>query len=390
MIISRNLYCITCFLIMLMLLNNSNFLPFKGIGLISMLFSFIIFLLVFIKQGVFFNSEKKILGIVLICFFYFFVIFIFSVKNIEAITRFFQLFFLFFLVLFFARYAQLEKNKYEAIRLVFKYYLISSYFLSIWYLFSRIVGFNPYFNENFIGGWVLYSLIVGMFLFNSKFYKFFNFLFIMYILNDTGARTSIVSAFIAILILIFWNRFLSKGLFYFIYYVLNIFLSIFVILFMTSRLSFFDIDALNLAMRDFSGKNLLSGRQDVWEEIIKMLPNHLIFGHGLGAKVQDYTNLPLSAHNLYLQVLFQTGILGLLIIFLVMTFIFIFIFKNKKHFLAKYLSSVFFIVLFTQNFEVTFSQNNIALSLLFWILLGLGLGYFIRDKYEFTDSSSSK
>lgn len=73
-----------------------------------------------------------------------------------------------------------------------------------------------------------------------------------------------------------------------------------------------------------------------------------------------------------------------------MTFIFIFIFKNKKHFLAKYLSSVFFIVLFTQNFEVTFSQNNIALSLLFWILLGLGLGYFIRDKYEFTDSSSSK
>lgn len=79
---------------------------------------------------------------------------------------------------------------------------------------------------------------------------------------------------------------------------------------MTSRLSFFDIDALNLAMRDFSGKNLLSGRQDVWEEIIKMLPNHLIFGHGLGAKVQDYTNLPLSAHNLYLQVLFSNGDIG--------------------------------------------------------------------------------
>ena len=390
MIISRNFYCITCFLIMLMLLNNSNFLPLKGIGLISMLFSFLVFLLVFLKQGVFFNSEKKISGMVVICFFYFFVIFIFSVKNIEAITRFFQLFFLFFLVLFFARYAQFEKNKYEAIRVVFKYYLISSYIFSVWYLFSKVTGFDPYFNENFVGGWIVYSLIVGMFLFNSRFYKILNFLFMVYILNETGARTSMASAFIAMLILIFWNRFLSKNLIYLIYYFFNIFLSILIILFMTSRLDFFDIEALNLAMRDFSGKNLLSGRQEVWEEIIKMLPNHLMFGHGLGARVQDYTNLPLSAHNLYLQVLFQTGLVGLLIIFLVMTFIFIFIFKNKKHFLAKYLSSLFFIVLFTQNFEVTFSQNNIALSLLFWILLGLGLGYFIRDKYEFINSSSSK
>lgn len=390
MIVSKTFYSLTCFLIMLTLLNNSNFLLFKGIGLISMILVFIAFILVFIKQGVFFNSDKKIISVMLLCFFYFFTIFIFSIKNIEAITRFFQLFFLFFLVLFFARYAQFEKKKYEAIKVLFKFYLISSYVFSIWYLFSKIIGFNPYFNENFIGGWVVYSLIVGMFLFDSKFYKIFNFLFIVYILNETGARTSMVSAFIAMLTLIFWNRFLSKGIIYFIYYFLNIFLSVFIILFMTSRLDFFDIDALNLAMRDFSGKNLLSGRQEVWEEIIKMLPNHLMFGHGLGARVQDYTNLPLSAHNLYLQVLFQTGIFGLLIIFLVMTFIFIFIYKNKNHFLAKYLSSIFFIVLFTQNFEVTFSQNNIALSVLFWVLLGLFLGYFIRDKYEFTSSSSSQ
>ena len=89
--------------------------------------------------------------------------------------------------------------------------------------------------------------------------------------------------------------------------------------------------------------NLLNGRQDFYDLTISMWNDHRILGNGWGAFSynfqrylydENYGVEYLDAHNVYLQLLAECGIIGFLFFLGIMIYIYIFTFnliKNKKY-----------------------------------------------------------
>ena len=94
-----------------------------------------------------------------------------------------------------------------------------------------------------------------------------------------------------------------------------------------------------------SGRNLtFTGRTEIWSDILKIADKHLLFGCGfqgfwvIGSPITDqlykkYIWIPLQAHNGYIDILNETGIIGLVLF--ILTFIKYFsslVRYNKPHF----------------------------------------------------------
>lgn len=111
-------------------------------------------------------------------------------------------------------------------------------------------------------------------------------------------------------------------------------------------LSMFIPQILNVVTRIEDGikeGNLLNGRQDFYDLTISMWKDHKILGNGWGAFSynfqlylydENYGVEYLDAHNVYLQLLAECGIIGLLFFLGIMIYIYIFTFnliKSKKY-----------------------------------------------------------
>ncbi|MBR5871804.1 MAG: O-antigen ligase family protein [Clostridia bacterium] len=133
------------------------------------------------------------------------------------------------------------------------------------------------------------------------------------------------------------------------------------------------------------GDTSTSYRVHIWEGTFNMLEDHFLGGIGIGVNVfqKVYPRYALSAieaaphsHNLYLQILVETGILGL---FLFMVFLLIFVRYNFTFF-TKYLpqkTRLFCAALFCGILAVLaqgmtdYIWYNYRVYLIFWLLIGL-------------------
>ena len=79
------------------------------------------------------------------------------------------------------------------------------------------------------------------------------------------------------------------------------------------------------------GSNPLSGRVEIYSQMIELIKQKPIFGHGFGstlAYIQRFRN----GHNIYLQVLMENGIVGLLILGAVFVYHLLFTYRTlRKH-----------------------------------------------------------
>lgn len=124
-----------------------------------------------------------------------------------------------------------------------------------------------------------------------------------------------------------------------------------------------------------------SDRFRIWGIALKMFFENPIYGKGLGTfmtRVTDYALIfPVYAHNCYLQLLAETGLLGfsgfmiLIVSFLVSGFRFMHRFKDDLFFRFLFLSLVSFLIV--SFFDVQF--YSLQLSMFFWALLGMAVGY---------------
>lgn len=74
---------------------------------------------------------------------------------------------------------------------------------------------------------------------------------------------------------------------------------------------------LNLISQAYLEKNMYSGRQDYWSSILDSMNYYdFLFGKGSGLHPSSITHLSISAHNSYLQILFQNGVVSVLSIVL--------------------------------------------------------------------------
>lgn len=136
---------------------------------------------------------------------------------------------------------------------------------------------------------------------------------------------------------------------------------------------------LNHFIRNITGKNFFSGRQEIWKNIIELGNERAWTGYGTGTLYSNLSDSKLSAHNQYLQIYMQCGLIGIGILFSVLALVWMKISKctnvNIEEYKRKRLSGAFIIAFMICNiFTVSMIQNTIYSSLLGWFMIGIGLG----------------
>lgn len=125
---------------------------------------------------------------------------------------------------------------------------------------------------------------------------------------------------------------------------------------------------LNYISNKLFGKNIDSGRPQIWAEVFRSIENSWLFG--IGASRSQMAN---SGHNQYVQLIGDNGVVGLLLL----VFLLYGLWKKianqgNDNFTCVCLSSFAAIIVYNC-FEVALLQNKFALGVIMWFIIGIGL-----------------
>ncbi len=123
-----------------------------------------------------------------------------------------------------------------------------------------------------------------------------------------------------------------------------------------------------------------AGRFKIWGAALEMFYESPIVGQGIGLfmkKLKAYGLEPLYAHNCYIQILAETGILGLGSFLVFLGFIFKYAFKEFKKMPSMiFLGLVSGLSAFLVHSFFDTQLYSLRLATLFWVLLGLIAAYY--------------
>lgn len=120
------------------------------------------------------------------------------------------------------------------------------------------------------------------------------------------------------------------------------------------------------------GKRPDTGRMVLWENILRLIIEKPAAGWGFRMDLSDLTGERLSAHNGYLQIALELGITGLAI-FLGLVASILKALWPRRDASGRAAFCVFAGILTREFFEVTLLQNNAPLTLLIWLVVGMGI-----------------
>lgn len=206
------------------------------------------------------------------------------------------------------------------------------------------------------------------------------------IVFTSDSRSIIISAFFTLLTFIAWRFITSKKIIFNLYFLSIIGISYWFIVVWPKVYTwkyFYVLDDFSIKLTD---KGLLTGRERIWERLVEYITQKPLLGYGSTTVQSDFVASELSAHNMYIQIGLQTGLVGISLLVL------FFFFTWKTFWLNKFdrkiaLAASFLIgIIVYQIFEVTLTQNLFGLGLLQWIIIGLGLSFSLNkiDKTEST------
>jgi O-antigen ligase len=134
--------------------------------------------------------------------------------------------------------------------------------------------------------------------------------------------------------------------------------------------------------RLYTGKNFFSGRQVLWADILNKIGENPIWGYGPATRPSNLNIIDtgLSAHNYYLQMTLQVGILGTIIFLLLLFSIWNYLYIAKYNNTIRIVASLIISMFIYQLFEVAFTQNILAVAMLQWFIIGIGV-HFTRKEY---------
>lgn len=123
----------------------------------------------------------------------------------------------------------------------------------------------------------------------------------------------------------------------------------------------------------YTGKSLFSGRHNIWPLLLELWRGSPWLGLGAGFMPQKVLAHEISAHNLFLQIALQVGLLGLAAFLFFLLGIWQAFWRARHDRLAR-ASGAYFVGLLTYCvFEVTLTQNNLSQALFQWLILGVGI-----------------
>lgn len=122
------------------------------------------------------------------------------------------------------------------------------------------------------------------------------------------------------------------------------------------------------------GKNIDSGRPEIWKNIMDNLSGHILFGYGDIREAlfdNDY-----SAHSQYFQLLGDNGVVGLILLLFVFRLLWNEMIEYKYFPCVRVYLAVLIGIMVYNCFEVTLIENKFALGCFEWLAIAIGR-YFV-------------
>lgn len=143
-------------------------------------------------------------------------------------------------------------------------------------------------------------------------------------------------------------------------------------------------ESINNLSLQVTGKNFFSGRDRIWNEAMDTVFQNGMFWTGLGNNYQ-FPDLGGYLHNLYVQVFYQSGILGFVLVgILLMAISYVIGRATVVDYDFRILFGYFIAILFLQVFEGHLIYKFEIISVLFWVTIAL----LIRKSSQTLDSNN--
>ena len=130
--------------------------------------------------------------------------------------------------------------------------------------------------------------------------------------------------------------------------------------------------------RQYLHKGFYSGRQRLWGGIFQAINESPFFGQGLSALPADFLDTGLSSHNLYLQVLLQSGYVGLFLLIVLLWLIMERLMSQPMDNNVALSIAMIVAVVIQETFEVCLLQNHLMVGLMMWMIIGVGIRHGTR------------
>ena len=304
-------------------------------------------------------------------------------NSFRAVIRLIQLILIvnFFLLFSIIRYNENTFN-YRRIFACLSIY-ISIYYITMIKDINNLTNFKSiYANPNTLGifSFLYFVLCLVIYHFNSRFISIMcSFLFALMVFLS-GSRTNLIALIIFGGINVFY-KVISKNKFIWNTFILLV--CIFIIAFTCiypnlDKFSFYD--SLSRITFNLTGKNLYSGRNILWRSTIELIKQKPFWGYGTGIQLSDFIDVGLSAHNLYIQITLQNGIIGLCIFIIFIILIWNLLYCTIKDGLIKLGASFFVSALILNVFEITLIQNNLSAAIIQWFIISMGVSKSMEYK----------
>lgn len=282
----------------------------------------------------------------------------------------------FVLLMFILYKIKMEKNQLKLMSffsLVVFVLLMTS--LSLGLINNNTIGAYAYF-FSFIP--LLYIINYGVFLPRIKGLSLL--ILMLTLVYLSGTRSILLAIFFSVVTFFSWKLISArKGVFYTYFILLISFVFSMVVLYPKIYL-LKNFHKYNEFSYQITGKSLLSGRDAIWEELFEIIKLKPLLGHGAHLHSGDFIQSGLGAHNLYLQISLQVGLVGVFLLILFLFILWKLLWSVRSNKSARLTASFFTGILIYQTFELSLIQGNFGLGILQWVIIGLGLSYACKDK----------
>ena len=282
----------------------------------------------------------------------------------------------------FSRYQWTSKNVH---RLFLMMLILMSLCIAYWFVSGRVTNYYSAFYGHGNGFAVVILATVAVTLLDCQMkldsLHVLSLVLCGILLRFTNSRSALLTCFIfIILVLALKNRdesgarFLSDAAFACILIGVLTFSIVYPSLYGT-KLGF-QLEALS---REWLNKNFFSGRELVWKMVLLAVRGNEAFGLGLQMTPSMIYNTSISSHNMYLQTMLQSGVVGLCLLLCLFWTI-----RGKLvecgDFSSRVGASFLLAMLVHECLEVSLTQNNFTYGLLIWAVLGISLALGKKSK----------
>ena len=253
--------------------------------------------------------------------------------------------------------------------------------------FAHANAFGAY---NFFIGFFFVALALETRGSETKFWKLAAALALFFVLLSCS-RSVWMSTLASMVTYALWPVISRRKALFFSYLLVGFLVVAAIIILLPSELVIESLSPLNELSLQYTGARATSGRERLWPLLLHQASRSILLGHGPGAQPADFFYVrEISSHNLYLQILLQVGAVGLGSLALLFYCIWQLFWKGRHDSRVRLCASFFVALLIHQCFEVNLTQNNLAIGLLVWTVVGIGVSRSLRTTVPPTLSQAAR